>query len=268
MRKNFSKIRGFTLIELLVVVAIIAIIAGILMPALSRARESARRTTCMNNLKQLYLGVKMYAEDWDGWSPMPARWFDYNAGIMKYVQQGKYLTYSTVQEARSKSVFMCPSVKGEIVGMQGSNPIYDYFYEQHSSNPPKGVYLAYGWNLVYTTTNRWVNWVYPFREKLRYPRILFADANSWDFSSGDVNFSVKRWFYRHPRGKCSAMNVTVTPADNKGQGLCAVFSDGHVEWIKFGVLEQWAVSGFSQGIQARRMWTGFDSDVPFWQAAR
>jgi prepilin-type N-terminal cleavage/methylation domain-containing protein/prepilin-type processing-associated H-X9-DG protein len=60
MRKS-----GFTLIELLVVIAIIALLAAILFPVFARARENARRTSCLSNLKQLGLGFMQYAQDYD-----------------------------------------------------------------------------------------------------------------------------------------------------------------------------------------------------------
>jgi prepilin-type N-terminal cleavage/methylation domain-containing protein/prepilin-type processing-associated H-X9-DG protein len=70
---------GFTLIELLVVIAIIAILVAMLLPALSRAKETARRISCMNNLRQLSLAARLYVDDNQGYYPVRSgtdRWPD------------------------------------------------------------------------------------------------------------------------------------------------------------------------------------------------
>ncbi len=63
MVKNARGVAGFTLIEMLVVVAIISILAALLLPGLTRAKESARRAACLNNVRQISLGLHMYAAD-------------------------------------------------------------------------------------------------------------------------------------------------------------------------------------------------------------
>ncbi len=78
MSKSSARKRGFTLIELLVVIAIIAVLIALLLPAVQQARESARRTQCKNNMKQMGLGIHNYESTY---SRMPSSGEGHNPNI-------------------------------------------------------------------------------------------------------------------------------------------------------------------------------------------
>jgi prepilin-type N-terminal cleavage/methylation domain-containing protein len=71
--RHWLSMRGFTLIELLIVIAIIALLVGILLPALGKARQSARAAACQNNTRQMGLGMTQYAATWKDWYPVMPR---------------------------------------------------------------------------------------------------------------------------------------------------------------------------------------------------
>jgi prepilin-type N-terminal cleavage/methylation domain-containing protein len=108
---------GFTLIELLVVIAIIAILAAILFPVFAQARESARMTSCLSNMKQLGLGLRMYSQDYDETYP-----------YLRF--EGFALTWRNVlmPYLKNKGIMACPSnpeSRPSGPGVNTNNPFND-----------------------------------------------------------------------------------------------------------------------------------------------
>jgi len=125
-----GKRKGFTLIELLVVIAIIAILAAMLLPALSKARERARAAVCMNNLKQMYLGIAMYVNNYNDWMPLtqgPGYSPDLPYSTPTWISRiHPYIAGKPPSTNYLSKIFFCPSGNDEIYDANGIGGNYMY----------------------------------------------------------------------------------------------------------------------------------------------
>ncbi len=143
----FTRRNGFTLIELLVVIAIIAILAAILFPVFARAREKARQTNCLSNVKQIMLGVLMYAQDYD--EMLPNEQYNFGGGgnaAGDGTWRGAIFPY-----VKNAQLFECPShsLGGTVFDgryddqtLNASYAINDWHQDSGSPSPPQNQPLA------------------------------------------------------------------------------------------------------------------------------
>jgi len=220
MRQVYSmKPKGFTLIELLVVISIISILAAILFPVFARARESARRASCLSNLHQIGLAMIMYSQDFDGWNvqnrikyPTASLPSGYTAYVTNHSDHTSNAYWPAILNVYVKSfpVFTCPSWN-RTAANQGSYGLNTYITGKNTAiiEKPSVTYAVMDWST-------YQNYCSP---------LLMKTTNTYRYLPGV--------------GDLTGWNCGSTDDCQSGRhfnGINMAFADGHAKWLKSSVV--------------------------------
>jgi prepilin-type N-terminal cleavage/methylation domain-containing protein/prepilin-type processing-associated H-X9-DG protein len=214
--------RGFTLIELLVVIAIIAILAAILFPVFAKAREAARKTSCLSNLKQIGTAMQMYAQDYDEVMPsVPFGntpnglwgtdiWNNYDWAYV-FVLMDPY--------TKNTGIYACPSAPSNLVGPASSRINLSYGYSEYVYN------ANYGFNSLAALANN--------QHGVASVAIL-ADSrfrgifNDWDseYTGDGTQYPV------NTLARVALANGTIP----RHEGSNFLYADGHAKFLSLGAI--------------------------------
>jgi prepilin-type N-terminal cleavage/methylation domain-containing protein/prepilin-type processing-associated H-X9-DG protein len=226
--RAIMKRKAFTLIELLVTIAIISILASILFPVFARARENARRASCLSNMKQLGLAMMMYVQDYDECYPNAVRgttdpppngyqWYGNNW----FWPMILYPYYGSAQ------VFVCPSAP--VVNTNAGRPAP--FRGNYGANAR--VLRGAGWLPIRSSIVAAPATVYAFMDAGYYslsPASVVAPSGQWNYLPGTGDLGV---------AYSGTINADLQNDYMSGRhfgGVSVAFADGHVKWLSSKVV--------------------------------
>jgi prepilin-type N-terminal cleavage/methylation domain-containing protein/prepilin-type processing-associated H-X9-DG protein len=220
MRKRLGA--GFTLIELLVVIAIIAILAAILFPVFAQARESARKTSCLSNFKQLGTAVMMYIQDYDG--AYPLAWYErpqygFDVVLFPYIKNYK--------------VFECPS-----------NKVTPRFWVGYKNNGLTEIPGSYAMNGDLTARNGTGGQRAGLTEaSVLNPAETILMTEIWDTRGKSKAGPEHEIFTANKNDVCARIPVNIHQGGSNYN-----FCDGHAKWLR--VQQTW------------KMWRADNTELP------
>ena len=226
-----SRRNGFTLIEVLVVIAIIAILAAILFPVFAKAREKARQSSCLSNLKQIGTSVMMYAQDYDEMYPMSYQ--DVSSGAGSALQIPMTWPNRLQPYIKNQQLYKCPSDgRAPNVDFTGCRPIaQSYCWNYWMGMDIPGWYDPGSYHTYLVTCSL---------SDVKAPAqcaMLWDDSSDWLAAGWGGRFNTldsPDWAYDLGPG-------TLKGRHNGGDNL--VFADGHAKWYKLNVASDVETTG-------------------------